>query len=79
MNRYGAYCDDTYVNMHLTTEMDLPQSRESLLHFFEQVQRRFPKLSNFYARERSEYCLKKRKRAVNVGSQSSRVALAALY
>lgn len=61
MNRYGAYCDDTYVNMHLTTEMDLPHSRESVLHFFEQVQRRFPKLSNFYARERSEYCLEEEK------------------
>lgn len=61
MNRYGAYCDDTYVNMHLTTEMDLPQNRESVLHFFEQVQKRFPKLSNFYARERNEYCLEEDK------------------
>ncbi|MCC6507957.1 MAG: hypothetical protein IT423_02545 [Pirellulaceae bacterium] len=61
MNRYGAFCDDTYVNMHLTTEMDVPQSRESVLHFFEQIQKRFPKLSNFYARERSEFCLEEEK------------------
>lgn len=61
MNKYGAFCDDTYLNMHLTTEMDIPQSRDSMLHFFEQIQRRFPKLSNFYARERSEYCLEEEK------------------
>ncbi len=61
MNRFGAYCDDTYLNMHLTTEMDIPQNRESVLHFFEQVQKRFPKLNNFYARERSEYCLEEEK------------------
>ncbi len=61
MNRYGAYCDDTYVNMHLTTEMDLPQNRESVLHFFEQVQKRFPNLCNFYLRERNEFCLEEDK------------------
>jgi len=61
MNKYGAFCDDSYVNMHLTTEMDIPQSRDSLLHFFEQVQRRFPRLNNFYARERNEYCLEEEK------------------
>lgn len=61
MNKYGAYCDDTYVNMHLTTEMDLPQNRESVLHFFEQVQKRYPKLDNFYARERGEFCLEEEK------------------
>lgn len=61
MNKYGAICDDTYVNMHLTTEMDIPQSRDSVLHFFEQVQKRFPYLSNFYARERGEYCLEEEK------------------
>lgn len=61
MNRYGAFCDDTYLNMHLTTQMDLPQNRDSVLHFFEQIQRRYPKLSNFYARERSEYCLEEEK------------------
>lgn len=63
MNKYGAFCDETYVNMHLTTEMDIPQNRESVLHFFEQVQRRYPRLRNFYARERSEYCLEEEKDA----------------
>ena len=36
MHKYSSICDEFYVNMHLNTEMDLPQNRESVLHFFEQ-------------------------------------------
>lgn len=61
MHKYGALCDEFYVNMHLGTEMDLPQNRESVLHFFEQVQTRFPKMINFSARERGEFCLEEEK------------------
>ncbi len=61
MHKYGALCDEFYVNMHLGTEMDLPQNRESVLHFFEQVQARFPKMINFSARERGEFCLEEEK------------------
>ncbi len=61
MNKYGAYCDEFYVNMHLSTEMDLPQNREAILHFFEQIQKRFPRMANFYARERGEFCLEEEK------------------
>lgn len=61
MHKYGALCDEFYLNMHLCTEMDLPQNRESILHFFEQIQKRFPKMSNFFARERGEYCLEEEK------------------
>ena len=32
MNRYGSLSDDFYVNMNLSTEMDLPASRETVLH-----------------------------------------------
>ncbi|NLX57439.1 MAG: hypothetical protein GXY58_20235 [Planctomycetaceae bacterium] len=53
--------DDYYVNMNLNTEMDLPQNRESVLHFFEQVQRIYPKMRNFYSRERGEYVLEEEK------------------
>jgi hypothetical protein len=61
MNKYGAYCDEFYINMHLATEMDLPQNREAILHFFEQIQKRFPRMTNFYARERGEFCLEEEK------------------
>ncbi len=55
MNSYNSIADDFYVNMQLQTTMDLPQSRDSLLHFFEQVQRRFPKMRNLTTRERETF------------------------
>ncbi|MEM7478387.1 MAG: hypothetical protein AAF483_25675, partial [Planctomycetota bacterium] len=61
MNKYSSHCDEFYVNMHLNTEMDLPQNRESVLHFFEQLQKRFPKMTNFYTRERGEFSLEEEK------------------
>ena len=61
MSRYGSYADDFYINMNLNTELDLPTSRETLLHFFEQLQRHFPGLRNFHTRERSEVVLEEDK------------------
>jgi hypothetical protein len=61
MQPYEAFCDEFYANMYLQTEMKLPQNRESVLHFFEQVRKRFPQMSNFYSRERGEYVLEREK------------------
>src|SRR3954470_18777039 len=61
MSRYGSYADDYYVNMNLNTELDLPSSRETVLHFFEQMQRYFPGLRNFHTRERSEIVIEEDK------------------
>jgi hypothetical protein len=61
MSSYTDYSDDFYVNMNLSTEMDLPTHRETLLHFFEQVQKRYPTLRNFYSRERAEFVLEEEK------------------
>lgn len=61
MRRYGSLSDDFYVNMNLNTEMDLPQGRETVLHYFEQVRRRYPTMRNFYARDRGEYVLEEEK------------------
>jgi hypothetical protein len=61
MSRYDAYSDDFYINMNLNTEMDLPQNRETVLHFFEQVQRKYPTMRNFYNRDRQELVLEEDK------------------
>ena len=63
MSEYGVFSDDFYINMSLSTEMDLPQGRESVLHYFEQIRRRFPKMQNFYSREKSEFVLEEEKEA----------------
>ncbi len=61
MHKYDALCDEFYVNVHLNTEMDLPQNRETVLHFFELIQKKFPRMVNFYARERGEFVLEEEK------------------
>ena len=61
MHRFGQFCDDFYVNMNLSTEMDLPQNRETVLHFFEQVQKRYPTMRNFYTREKGDFVLEEDK------------------
>lgn len=61
MSHYQSFSDDYYINMNLNTEMDLPQSRETILHFFELMQKKYPTMRNFYTRERGEYVLEEDK------------------
>lgn len=61
MNPYSGLCDDFYINMNLSTEMDLPANRETVLHFFEQVQKKYPTMRNFYARDRGDFVLEEDK------------------
>ena len=61
MNRYSSLCDDFYVNMNLSTEMELPASRETVLHFFERIQKTYPTMRNFYCRDRGDFILEEDK------------------
>jgi len=61
MNPYSSVCDDFYVNMNLGTEMELPSNRETVLHFFERIQKTFPSMRNFYCRERGDFVLEEDK------------------
>ncbi|MBL8830033.1 MAG: hypothetical protein JNM18_23845 [Planctomycetaceae bacterium] len=61
MNRYSSLCDDFYVNMNLSTEMELPNSRETVLHFFERVRKQFPEMRNFSCREKGDFVLEEDK------------------
>ncbi len=61
MNRYSSLCDDFYVNMNLSTEMELPTNRETILHYFERVQKTYPSMRNFYCRDRGDFVLEEDK------------------
>ena len=61
MNAYGSFADDYYINMNLNTEMPLPQSRETVLGFFERVQKSYPSMRNFYTRENGDFVLEEDK------------------
>ena len=61
MSQYSQYVEDFYINMTLYTEMELPTDRQSLLHFFDRVSKKYPSMGNFYNRERNEYVLEEEK------------------
>jgi hypothetical protein len=61
MSSYSSFSDDFYINLNLNTEMDLPSSRETVLHFFEQLQKQYPSMRNFYCRDRGEFVLEEDK------------------
>jgi len=61
MTSYASLADDYYVTMNLSTEMELTGSRETILHYFEQMQRKFPQMRNFYAREKGDFVLEEDK------------------
>ena len=54
---YSCLCDDFYLDMHINTELDLPSERDTILAFFERIQKQFPSMCGFYRREENEYCL----------------------
>lgn len=60
---YGSLSDDFYVNMILNTELELPTGRDTILHFFERLQRQFPTMNTFYQRETGEFCLEEDREA----------------
>jgi hypothetical protein len=61
MAQYASLADDFYVNMNLATEMDLPGQRETILQFFERVQKRFPSMRKFYCRDKRDFVLEEDK------------------
>ena len=61
MNRYSSVSDDFYINMNLSTEMELPGSRETVLHFFERIQKKYPLMRKFYCRDKRDYVLEEEK------------------
>jgi len=61
MNRYSSLCDDFYINMNLSTEMELPNNRETILHFFERLQKSYPTMRSFYCRDRGDIVLEEDK------------------
>jgi hypothetical protein len=54
---FSAFCDDFYVNMRLGSQLALPHNRETLLHFFECVQKGFPNLTRFRKNDANEFNL----------------------
>src|SRR5438046_8224395 len=57
MNPYTSLSDDFGVYVYLNTKMELPSGRETVLHFFDTLQKSFPKMTDFERRESGEFVL----------------------
>ena len=57
MFSYSSLSDDFYLNLTLATEMEFADSRDTVLHYAEQVQKKYPDMRNFYARAKRDYVL----------------------
>jgi len=57
MNSYSSLTDDFGISMYLASKVDLPTSRETVLHFFESVQKLYPKMTEFEKRDANDYLL----------------------
>jgi hypothetical protein len=57
MNPYSSLCDDFGVYVYMNTKMELPSRRETVLHFFDSLQKSIPTMTDFECRENGEYVL----------------------
>jgi hypothetical protein len=54
-NPYAAFCDDFYINMRLGSQLELPNGRDTVLHFFDRVQKVFPAMTRFRKSDNGEF------------------------
>jgi hypothetical protein len=57
MNSYASLCDDFGVSTYVHGKLDMPTGRETVLHFFEAVQKAFPRMTDFEKRGENDYML----------------------
>ncbi len=57
MNPYSSLCDDLGVYSYINTKMELPSSRETILHYFEMLRKHYPQMSDFDCRDNTEFTL----------------------
>ncbi len=63
MDKYSVDADDFFVNVNLNTVMDLPEGRETVLHYFDQMKKAFPEMRNLHSRESGDLVLEGDKEA----------------
>jgi hypothetical protein len=56
-NPYSSFCEDFYINTRLGSQLNLPHQRETVLHFFERIQKEFPNMTRFRKADGGEFHL----------------------
>jgi len=65
MDSYNHLCDEHYMTLMVNTFLNLPSQRETLIHFFERIQKSYPAMRNFYTRDGGEQIALEEDRADN--------------
>ena len=56
-NSYSTLCDDFGTSTYLMSKIEMPTSRETVLHFFEAIQKTYPSMTDFEKRDNGEFAL----------------------
>ncbi len=59
---YSSLCDDFYLDMYVNTELNLAWRRDTIMSFFERLQKQFPSMGCFY-RNGGNCCLEENRRS----------------
>ncbi len=62
-NPYASFCQDFYINLRLNTQLNLPHNRETVLHFFERVQKECPTMTQFRRHDSGDFNLEEDRRS----------------
>src|SRR3954451_24008549 len=65
MNSYASLCDDFGVSTYVHGKLEMPTGRETVLHFFEAVQKALPKMTEFEKRGENDYMLEEDRESGN--------------
>jgi hypothetical protein len=65
-NSFGSFCDDLFIDMSICTQLDLPSGRDTILTFFERLQKQFPEMNSFSRRDTGEYILEQEQQGQRV-------------
>lgn len=57
MQPFSSLCDDFGLYAYVNSKMDLPNSRETVLHFFGAMQKIFPRMTEFERRDSGDYVI----------------------
>ena len=57
IDSFSSLCDDFYIDTFVNTELDLPAERDTVLTFFDRIQRQYPRMGRFLRRDNNEYYL----------------------
>jgi hypothetical protein len=75
-NSFASFCDGLFVDMSVNTQLELPSGRETVLAFFERLQKQNPEMNNFARRDSGEYILEQendRQRSQWVSLEADRI------